>query len=131
LPPMETSILLGKLIGPILLIFSVGLLANRSLIRPIADEILASPTWNYTFGFFDLLTGLALVLFHNVWVWHWPLIITLFAWNAILRGVLHLLFPRLSLGRSSKFISSDGVLVTALVVAGLAGLALTYFAYTA
>ena len=128
---METSILIAKLLGPVLLIFSVGLLANRSLIRPIADDILSSATWNYTFGFFDLLTGLAIVLFHNVWAWDWPLIITLFGWIAIVRGVLHLMLPRLSLGTEPKYISRDGVLMVGLVIAALAGGTLTYFGYTA
>ncbi len=128
---VTNSILIAKLLGPTLLIFSVGLLANRSLLRPLADEILSSVTLGYLFGVLDLLVGIAILIFHNSWAWHWSVIITLFAWIAVVRGVLRLLFPRLSLGTDPKFISQEWVLTLGLVIAGAAGITLTYFAYLA
>jgi hypothetical protein len=38
--------------------------------------------------------GLASVLLHNVWELNWQLIITIFGWSALLKGIYLFIFPK-------------------------------------
>ena len=38
-----------------------------------------------------VLLGLTVVLVHNVWVWDWPVLITIFGWMVLIKAVLYLL----------------------------------------
>jgi hypothetical protein len=128
---VTNSVVIAKILGPVLAAFAIGLLLNRALLRPMADEILSSVTLGYMFGVLDLAVGLGIVIYHNLWFWHWSLIITLFGWIAVIRGLLRLFLPRLSLGAEPKFISREWVLTTGLVLTAAAGITLSYFAYVA
>ena len=46
-------------------------------------------------GYITMLLGLVTVVAHNVWVWDWPVIVTLAGWIMTLKGVVYLLFPRI------------------------------------
>jgi uncharacterized membrane protein len=91
---MATSLFLAKLIGPIFVIVGIGLLLNRDRYRTVVDEVIASHTLLYIFGLIALAGGLAIVLTHNVWVWEWPVIITVMGWLMIIRGTLRIIIPQ-------------------------------------
>ena len=38
-----------------------------------------------------VLLGLTVVLTHNIWVWDWPVLITIFGWMVLSKAVLYLL----------------------------------------
>lgn len=91
---MDTSLFLAKLIGPIFVIVGIGLLLNRNRYRAVVDEVMASRTLLYLFGAIALTGGLAIVLTHNVWVWDWPVIITIVGWLMVVRGTLRIVIPQ-------------------------------------
>lgn len=91
---METSLFLARLIGPIFIIIGIGLLLNRDTYRTAAEEVIKSRALFYVTGALALAGGLAIVLNHNVWVWDWPVIITVIGWLMIVRGTFRILFPQ-------------------------------------
>ena len=91
---MYTSLFLAKLIGPIFVIVGTGLLLNGDRYRAVVDEVMSSHTLLYIFGAVALTGGLAIVLTHNVWVWDWPVIITIVGWLMIVRGSFRIVFPQ-------------------------------------
>ena len=118
---MDTSLFLAKLIGPIFVIVGTGLLLNGDRYRAVVDEVMSSHTLLYIFGAVALTGGLAIVLTHNVWVWDWPVIITIVGWLMIVRGSLRILIPqqvealaRKMVARWSEFLLISGVLVITL-----------------
>ena len=118
---MDTSLFLAKLIGPIFVIVGIGLLLNGDRYRAVVDEVMSSYTLLYIFGAIALTGGLAIVLTHNVWVWDWPVIITIVGWLMIVRGSLRILIPqqvealaRKMVARWSEFLLISGVLVITL-----------------
>ena len=90
---MYTSLFLAKLIGPIFVIVGTGLLLNGDRYRAVVDEVMSSHTLLYIFGAIALTGGLALVLTHNIWVWDWPVIITIVGWLMIVRVSFRMVFP--------------------------------------
>ena len=91
---METSLFLAKLIGPFFVIVGIGLFLSRDSYRSAAEEVIKSRALFYVFGALALVGGLAIMLNHNVWVWDWPVIITVIGWLMIVRGTLRILFPQ-------------------------------------
>lgn len=45
----------------------------------------------YPMLLFILLLGLTIVLVHNIWVWDWPVLITIFGWLVVTKAILYLL----------------------------------------
>ena len=118
---MDTSIFLAKLIGPIFVIVGIGLLLNGDRYRAVVDEVMSSHTLLYIFGAIALTGGLAIVLTHNIWVWDWPVIITIVGWLMIVRGSFRIVFPqqvedlaRKMVARWSNILLISGLLVIAL-----------------
>jgi uncharacterized protein YjeT (DUF2065 family) len=118
---MDTSLFLAKLIGPIFVIVGTGLLLNGDRYRAVVDEVMSSHTLLYIFGAIALTGGLAIVLTHNIWVWDWPVIITIVGWLMIVRGSFRIVFPqqvedlaRKMVARWSNILLISGLLVIAL-----------------
>jgi uncharacterized membrane protein len=91
---MTTSQFIARLVGPVLVVVSIGVLANGAQYRAIVDEFLKSPALIYLAGVLGLLGGLAIVNVHNSWASGWPLIITVFGWLAVVSGTVRTLAPQ-------------------------------------
>ena len=78
---METSIFLAKAIGIWFAVTGIALIKNP-----------------------DTFKSFARVLFHNVWLFSWPLLITLFGWIALTKGALLLIFPDFGRSFAEEFI---------------------------
>ena len=118
---MDTSLFIARLIGPIFVIVGIGLLLNGDRYRAVIDEVMSSHTLLYFFGAIALTGGLAIVLTHNVWLWDWPVIITIVGWLMIVRGSLRIVFPqqvedlaRKMVAGWSKILLISGLLVITL-----------------
>jgi energy-converting hydrogenase Eha subunit A len=90
---METSILLAKLMGPMLLVLGLFVAFNPAQMRRIGREFLDSDALIFISGVITLPVGLAIVVTHNVWVADWPVVITLFGWIAIAAGLARIALP--------------------------------------
>ena len=58
---MTTSLFIARLVGPVLVVISIGMLANGAQYRAIVDGFLKSPALIYLAGFLGLLGGLAIL----------------------------------------------------------------------
>jgi hypothetical protein len=126
---MQTSIFLARLLGPLFLIVGASILVNPSAFRTLAGEVVRSVTLVYLFGLMDFAAGLAIVLTHNVWLLHWPVLITLVGWLLLIRGAVRVLLPETIMGYAAKLIGNKQLILTAGVVSGLIGLVFCYYGY--
>lgn len=106
---METSILIAKLIGPLLLVAGLSILINPRGLRDMAGEFLASRALIFLAGVLALLAGLAIVNTHNVWTLGWPVIITIFGWVSVFGGVIRMAFPKLTKSIGETMLKKDAV----------------------
>jgi hypothetical protein len=126
---MERSHFLAKLIGPVLIVGGLGMLFNSTVYRAMFERALHDHMLIYLSGVLALLGGLAIVIMHNDWKWHWSLIITVFGWLALIGGIVRMIAPQAieSIGLSvlgyQNFFTIDGG------VAVLLGALLCYFGY--
>ena len=90
---MATSILIAKLIGPVLLVAAIATLADAKELQEMAREFLKDRALIYVTGVLAMLGGLAIVNNHNIWIADWPVIITLFGWAMIIGGAVRMALP--------------------------------------
>lgn len=109
---METSLFLAKFWGWYLIIFFFILSFNPGRIKEIFQDI-KDRKFAIMVAFIAIIVGLLNILFHNVWVSDWPMIITLIGWAALIKGLLLFTFP----GRMAKSLDIHNIkLIQALYV---------------
>ena len=90
---MENSFVLAKFIGAFIVVIAIGLLANLKTYKQVMSEVSKNFALIYLSGLFTFLIGLTIVIYHNIWVMDWRLIITLFGWMALIKGIWLIVFP--------------------------------------
>jgi uncharacterized membrane protein len=107
---MDTSILLARLIGPYIIVIGASLILNQKIFRQIIEDFPKNPSLVFVTGLLTFVTGLATVLFHNIWVADWRLIITIFGWLVLIKGVFLVVLPG-TLIKATKIYSDNFKLV--------------------
>jgi len=90
---MDTSIFLAKAWGVLLIIISLSFLINSKGVAHIFKYMKDEGNIFIT-GYLTLIIGILSVLAHNIW--HgatWVIIVTIFGWIALLKGVVRVSFP--------------------------------------
>jgi uncharacterized protein YjeT (DUF2065 family) len=126
---LDTSILLARLIGPLFLIVGVGIFVNPEHYRRLVAEFGASPLAIYMAGTTALLLGLLIVVFHNVWEWRWPVIITILGWLTLVKGAVRVVLPKLVAERAERYGRNTNIIMTTAIVVLVLGGVLSYFGY--
>lgn len=87
------SLILAKILGPYLLALGVGLFLNSERYRRIFQQSLNEPHIVFLASLVTLLIGASTMSLHNVWVWEWPVVITILGWFSLVKGFLGVSFP--------------------------------------
>ena len=88
------TIYLGRLIGLFLLIAALAMIIDRDSIIEMATALIDDRALLLIIGLIALGIGLAIVVGHNVWSGGLlPILVTLFGWSQLLRGLALLLLP--------------------------------------
>ena len=129
---MTTSYWIAQLLGPVLLIATLGMLVNRQAYVTMAREFIDSTALIYLAGILTLTAGLAITISHNVWVMDWPVVVTIFGWLAIIGGIFRMAFPNLVSKIGTNMLEKhSNMLPVTMAVVGLLGGVLTWYGYMA
>jgi hypothetical protein len=86
------TLFLGKLLGLYCVALALAMLAHAQATVEIMKEIVQTPPLLFMAGLMAMTAGLAIVLAHNVWSGGaLPVIVTLFGWASLIKGMLLLL----------------------------------------
>jgi hypothetical protein len=96
--------------GPVLLVAAIGLLVDRAGYRAMAREFLASPALIFVSGLLAMTAGVAIVLYHNVWVSGWPVILTILGWLGAIGGAARIALPQLTRSAGEAVLDKSAVL---------------------
>src|SRR3989338_8130325 len=92
---MGLSILIARILALTYVAVGIGALNGRMNFARMVGEFEQSNALTYVAGFFALAFGMTLVTYHNVWVWDWPVLITVIGWMSMLKGATFIAFPQL------------------------------------
>ena len=116
---MPVSRSLAALIGPSLVAIALSEALN---IRIFAGN---APAVVYLNGAILFVAGLAIIRAHNLWVWQWPVAVTLTGWLLAGLGLFRLFAPELQPG------GRNAAIFFGIFVAFVLGCFLTFKAYVA
>jgi hypothetical protein len=90
---MCCSQFLAQVIGCYLLIVSLAMLIHEGRMKKIFSDIIGDGALVTVTGALSVILGLLVVLTHNVWIWGWPVVVTLFGWTMLIQGIMRLFAP--------------------------------------
>jgi hypothetical protein len=128
---METSVFIAKVLGPYFLIVGIGMLVNRQYFQKVLEDYFKNAALVFFTGMAPLAFGLVIAILHNTWVANWTVLITIFGWGGIIKGVWILLFPDSVSRLMQAYIKNKSLLMGHSVLAVVLGLFLSYMGYFA
>lgn len=126
---MENSIFLAKILGPYIIIVALAFLFNPKTYEKVMEDFCRNSALVYFGGVFALLFGLLVVSFHNLWVADWQVIITIFGWVGLIKGVWLILFPNTVAKFTQAYQKKTTLLTLSLAIALLLGILLAVKGY--
>ncbi len=91
---MRTSILIARLIGPVLSVIGIGVLANGDVYRQMFGQLVHGYPFIYFSGILLLVAGLAILNVHHDWTADWRSVITAVGWILTGVGMFRLIAPQ-------------------------------------
>ncbi len=129
---MELTLLLSKIVGPVLLLRAISILIDREHFVSIIDQI-EDESKTVAFSMFPvamLMTGIAIAVTHTDTSSIAAILFHLIAWGMIIKTSLLILFPRL-LARKVQLLPLAGFLNVVFLACAVVGAYLTWFGYFA
>ena len=126
---MNSSIYIAKLLGPVLLVVATGIIFNRKFYKKVLEDYCKNAALVFFTSIAPLVVGTIIVLHHNIWVANWTVIITIFGWGGIIKGIWLLVFPNTITRFMEAYSKNDTLLFAHCAIALALGLTLTLFGY--
>lgn len=129
---MDTTTFLAAIWGPVMIAVGLGFFFSKkyyvTIYRDLEKEFFAV----LFFGMFAMAAGIAHILAHNVWDTLPQIVVTLFGWGLLIKGVICVTFPGIAdrggnWALNAKIVPAAG----AGAVAVLLGAYLSWIAYLA
>jgi hypothetical protein len=120
---------LAELWGISMVIISLALLWKENYFKNLSDSIANDDQKLFCWGIFSAIIGVAMVLGYNVWEWQWQIIITLFGWAALVKGLAMLFLPEQIKTLTGKLAQNQYFSYAPIAVL-IVGLILTYLGFT-
>lgn len=127
---MDTSVYLARLLGPVLAFAGIGILISPNAYLAMAGGMMNDAPLIYLATIMGLISGLALLQAHNLWVADWRVIITILAWLTVIESAVWLLFPSAMRRLWAPLLSEPLLLVSAAIVLVAAAI-LCFYGYIA
>jgi hypothetical protein len=128
---MGTSILIARLIGPVLSVIGIGVLANGDVYRQMIEQLIHGYPFIYFSGIFLLLAGLAILNVHHDWTADWRSVITALGWISTGVGTFRLIAPQFPSFVAGSVVAHNGFFIGAGIVLLALGGFITFKGYVA
>lgn len=92
---MQNAMWLASIFGPLLVVIGIWILFYRENMMKVCTSVKNSPGVMYLMGIINLLIGLTTLSEYNMWNWGLPLLVTLFGWVMLIRGLMVFFMPKL------------------------------------
>ena len=128
---MDTSDLIARFLGPVMLAAGISMFVNRQRFTQIFKDFINSPGMIFMGGVMALVLGIALVTFHNIWVADWRAFITVYGWLALAAGIVRMIFPEFAIDIGKRMMEREPLMMVTAALNILLGGFLTYMGFVA
>jgi hypothetical protein len=119
-----SSIIIARLLGPLMLISAAAILLNRKGIQEAVSDTAKSPGLIYVSGVLTLVAGLAIVQFHNVFKGGPETLITVLGYLMLVGGAARMLVPDQLAAAGRRMVRQRGMLEVSAVISAVVGIVL-------
>jgi len=91
---MELSIFIAKIIAIIYISIGIGVIGKKGVFKEMIKDFEKSSGLAVFSGFITIILGMLLIRYHNIWVKDWTVIVTIFGWMALFKGIVLLAYPK-------------------------------------
>ena len=106
----------------------LGMLVNSGFYKKVFTDFIESAAVMYMGGIMALAFGFLVVTFHNTWTLDLQVIITVFGWLALVKGVLILVQPKMMIAVSNVMLKGALLKILAVLVI-LLGVAFSFLGF--
>lgn len=121
---METSILIAKILATVYLSFFLGLLFSSKYYKKELPKLVDNSAYLILGGFMAVVFGFLILEFHNYWNSDWTIVITIFGWLSLLKGIILIVFPQMFTGYKTTILKAENhiyILISILILGGFFG----------
>ncbi len=122
---MDTIIVLARISGIMCLLIGLSVM-NKKYMAAIVGELENSKAMFWFAGFIAALLGAITLAFYSTWSFHWPVLITILGWLALLKGIVIMLFPTSLWHSFYRKFKAGGIIMFSGIIALLFGIILLY-----
>ncbi len=124
------TIFLSRLLGLFMLALSLAMVLHRKAMAETAGLLVHDRPLLFILGLIGLVAGLAMVLAHNIWSGGvLPVVVTLFGWIMLIRGLILLLVPPHAVASLFERIDFEKFFDVPVAITVALGLYLTYMGF--
>jgi uncharacterized membrane protein len=127
---MDTIIILARISGIMCLLIGLSMM-NKNYMAAIIDEMENSKLSYWLTGFIAAVLGSVMLAFYSTWSGHWPVLITILGWLALLKGITIMLFPASSWHSFYRKFKVSGIVMFSGIIALIVGIILLYKGFIA
>lgn len=122
------SLFLAQLLGVYFVVIGLAVLINTHTLIRVISEFSESPALIFFSGVAALIFGLLIVLTHNRWDADWRLVVTLIGWLSLIKGVVRLCLPEMSMRMLARVSNPNTIRVMSVGIVAL-GCYLGYYGF--
>ncbi len=91
---MEKSLILAEFWGWYLIVFFTIIMINTKRVKQMYEYV-KDEKLLFIISLIAIIIGLINIMMHNLWTSDWRIIITLFGWIALFKGIIFFSYPKL------------------------------------
>jgi hypothetical protein len=129
--PMQKSLTIARLVGPVLAAIGIGMLSNQATYREMAAQFLGGLPFIYFSGILALVAGLYILNVHSAWTPDWRSIVTMIGWVLTCVGAFRIIAPQFANFIASAVIANAGFFTGLGIVLVALGGFITFKGYVA
>ncbi|MFC1676435.1 hypothetical protein ACFL3G_05160 [Planctomycetota bacterium] len=107
----------------------IGFLINSDFYKKLFEDFVEHSSGLYLGGMFALVVGYLIVAFHNTWTKDLSVIITVFGWLALIKGVLIFVCPKLMIALTRTIMAKKNFLRIEAIIAIIIGLLFSFLGF--
>ncbi len=107
----------------------IGRLINPGFYKKLFEDFIENAAVLYLGGVMALTIGYLILTFHNTWTGGLSVIITIFGWLALIKGILILIQPKIMIALSKAILQKEGILKIEAVAVIILGLAFAFLGF--
>jgi uncharacterized protein YjeT (DUF2065 family) len=119
-----------QILGIIYLTIGIGITVNPGFYKKLITNFTENPPAIYLSGIVALVIGCLLVTLHNFWTKDWSVIITIFGWASLIKGLFLIVLPKVSIKVGNAFKETKKLLRVWGIVVAIVGALLALLGFS-